>query len=1181
MQKLKYKILPMLLLLFSAMLLLCACTPGKNNDKDPGGGGAEKVNAAEVLDIYYEDEKFYYSVAQSSGTLILKTFVTIEGVKEELESLRFDANGKATELQQYVDYKIETCKASKFTLSAYTENEDGSSKSQEKVVEFDNVAINPVLNNKTGDLTWNTNNIFESFLLSVRCTNTTQVFDYPTNTTGLFNVYDVFDHVESDKFALRIQPKLAENVEIPKTTYYSLDKTDVYLGRQTIDKVYYNNGCISWSNLDNMLFDTQLGSTFNVTITDGDQTITKTVTTNQDGYNEIFYYPNHNNFSISVSGGIDYEWVVAKKPVTCTPVCVGSVTNFVLNNDNFVWELNLPNGFKTDSEVTFDIVQDGEVLNNQKYNISYVNALNQIYGNSQVKIIPRFYKSNHYACAATMDLFLGKMADMEIVEYNSSSVKLKLLNIDENASAYNLYNYNNSFSVTLENVFEGMEYAFTPTLESDTLYIKPIYNNVENAVTKTYPAVDIDMLKKVQYAEISLNSNNVWNVKFNKDGYKNQKVECYIITKDNPDGELANVDCSNMTVLLPENYYSCEETQEVKVKIRYMPAETTNKYVQLPAEYEEVSFKNLPTPKYAYNENNKLVWEYTTDLEYEEFVVEFYKNYYTTKSFIGRSYTTEPELDLSKVNLPFGDVYANIYVKAKSNNNTNNQVVLGSNKIFVEHLKKFNLADVYATGQNKVLLKHNLNQGSYANGITNIKVRLYADEHEETKNVSNQEEIDVREYLNSWGVSEVKLDVQIEGGPAYINSDVKTVTIKSPVLDGFVVDNENGTLAFNKFLTNSTYDYNLFYKVDGTENFVKFMSNTAVTDTEIEVKEAVDNLVKTATNVNKNFGNFKLSVTTNVNTQELKNQRSSEIVTLAPLETEFNFYGLTYGVNRKDAYNFSFNFNKQFDTDPRITAVTTDGKSLGVGVLSESGNFSLSTLSEGTHTIVFTNNILNSVLDDMFTLNLPYYHKLVVRGKQAPQGEFENFKKGSYYYETNNIGNYILSESKSTAATVEFVVSLGNNLVFDGQTVNAVNGRYTMNLLKSNNITLSVSATAGLLNSHTYNKYTYTDEEVFSFETYTTPTPQSLNVKNGILNIQVSRYDADAYYNVWVDGAVYGSTRHFTKDTASAKDTYDPSDGTYLPKFSAGQELKIVISRDVEGDLLEADVVLEYTVPLN
>lgn len=1183
MQKIKYKILPIILLLFSTLLVFCACTPGNNNDDDKNSESGGGVVAAAVEDIYYANERFCYKVAPSSGELTLKSFITINGVREELESSRFDGDGESFVVLQYVNYKIKNCTAPKFTISAYTENEDGSSKSQEKVVEFDNKKIIATLDRTSGKLSWPTDEIFASYTLSVRASNTTQVFDYPTNTTGIFEVYDVFDRVETDKFALTIEPNMAEGIDIPKTTYYSDKKTIVYVGRQTINSVNYNNGCISWRSSDNELFETELGATFEIKITDGDQTITQTITTDQDGYNEFFYLPNNENFSFTVSGGIDYEWIVKLDPVVCTPVCVGKVSNIsVTASDALVWDFDTIPNFAPDGDVMFDIMQDDELVETLKYKMIFINGLNTTYGDTSIKIVPRFYKSNHYACATTMEMFFGKKADLKIVDYDTTSVKLKLLDIDSNATAYRIYSAGDDFSQTLEDVYEGMEYIFTPTTESTYLYIEPVYANEENVIVKKTYSAQIEVLKDIQYEKVNyITTTGSWDVKFQIDDYTNQAVECYMITTEKPDGEKISVSCTEMKVSLPADISDYEDTKEIKLKLRYTPSTSTERYVQLSGGYKEYVFKNLPMPEYSYTENNKLIWEYTTDLEYKDFTLEFYKNYYTNPSLIARKSSNEAEFDLSQVHITTGDVFVNIYANAKLNNVADNVITLSSSREYVDQLHKFDVADVYAIDQNRVFFKHNWGQGSYANGVKNIRVRLYTDENEEIKNFDNETELNIREYLTDWQVDEVKADVVIEGGPAYINSDVKTVTIKSSTLDGFMVSNEYGTISFNKFLTNSTYDYDVYFKLDGDTEYTIFESDTGVSDTEIAIKENIETFMTGAPYKNRYFENFKVCINTNVSTNDLKGQRSSEIVTLAPLETVFEFYGLTYGVSKKEAYKFGFNFNKEFDTDPRITAITTDGTTLGAGVLSENGSFNFSALGEGTHTIVFTNNIADSVLDSMYTFNLPYYHTLIVRGKETPRGQFINFKKGTYYYEPNDVGSYVLNQSKSTPATVDFVVGLGDKLIFDGEVVNLSNGRYTMNLLKSNDITLSVSATSGLQGAHTYNKYTYTDEEVLSYQVYTTPTPQSLNVKNGILNIQVSRYDADAYYNVWFDGAVYGTTQTFTKDTVSAKDTYDPSEGTNLPKFSPGQELTIVISRNVEGDTLEADIVIEYTVPNN
>lgn len=1171
-------ILPILLLgmIFASVFLLCGCSLDdfKGDDSDSGGNS----NVGYVSDIYYDGNFFCYEIKDCVKYTYLKTSITIDGVETELKDKLLQSFTDDVHVSTFNVYdEVNTCTASTFTLNAYMQDSEGKNKSETKSVTFDNIIFQPKLNTLTGDITWDINDKVEASYIMARVDWTNRVEVYPLNNTGRFNANQIFDAFNTNNVKLEMTAKHPDDLP-ERNTFYLRRKTVLNLGKQTLMSVHYNNGKIYWYNSDNSIFDTQLPETYNLTIVDGDDTIYKTVRVpyGQDK-REFDYFPRHNNFSVTLSGGVEHDYLIEAKPVKVTPKCVGTIKNFNINSTfrELRWAVELIGDSNLDvNTFEYDFAQDGEYINTTSNRAIPLSNFANVYGNSTIDIMPKFDAVDSYICVTPISIYVGKTARIGFGDKTENGIKLKFLDIDSNASRYKLYSSQSSYCEIIENVYEGMEFNYIPVREKDYIYLEPIYEGVDYVINLTNSA-KIEFLKETQLVDVTRESDGLWYANFDESLYEKQKVEYFIVTDA---GETRyETTSNNMSIMLPKELAESSDSKEVTLRIRYYPENSSSYNFQVTNVVEEFVFKNLPMPTNSWVENNKLEWDFSTNLTYDGFNVEIYKGTPTgSKSLVSSKKVTEQELDLSNVSTLGGDYFTYIYANAVKGNT--NEIILNGSKCYIETFYKFSEAGVYPVNQDKLKIEVNSAQSAKGDGVVNFSVKLYADELEENVTINVGEQLDIRQYLDKWNIDTIKADVVVNADVGYVKSCVKTVTIKAPDLCGFALSNEFGTISFDKYLTSSTYDYSLKVKDSKSNDYKEILSDTGISDSDIEVLDAILSVVNDTKNVDKYYGDLELSVTTHYNSLDLFKLRNDNVVTMPPRVTSFAFSGLTYGVTQKDTTSFKFEFNKELTVDPKINVKTTNGKSLG-NVLASNGKYNFTSLSQGKYTLVFTNDIASSILDELNTFNLPYYHSFNVRGKETPDGTFKNFVKGRYYYQKDYLGKYVIDEAASIPATVDFYPTCGSKFVFMGEEVSLTGGKYTLNLLKSNSISVSISANEGLLGAHNYNMYTYTNNATLSFKTNLPPVVESLNTKNGILNISVAYYFEDVYYIVERSGVTNPPKRYFTKDVNSGKDTFDPSDGTYYPKFSSGEEIVIVICGGYDGNVIEADSVIEYTVP--
>ena len=625
-------------------------------------------------------------------------------------------------------------------------------------------------------------------------------------------------------------------------------------------------------------------------------------------------------------------------------------------------------------------------------------------------------------------------------------------------------------------------------------------------------------------------------------------------------------------------------SQDIKIRIRYETDEDTKRAIELSPGFDEYTVKNLPIPTNVSLDEGKLTWEHETDIPHkEDYYITIYK--YNSESSSYSHVSTKPikskEFDLNSAALSYGNYSVKIQVLANDERLQDGTIVLDSSNTVEKVFHKFNTASVYPTSHSNIIFKLSNSEKSLTNEVSKVKVRIYADDFEETKELQINEEINIRNYLTQLGVNTINADVQMFGVSYCIDSDIKTISISTSEMSGFGVNNQDRKLYWDEVFTNSTYNYSFKMKSDNDDKFCEVLAGEGLAGAELEFGDAVINYLSLESNVDKSFSNLCLTITTNASETDLANQGRESKLILVPEETTFNFNGFSYGVSRKQGSQkeLAFNFNNEFKNEPLITAKTTTGTNLGT-VLASSGFFSFSSLGEGKHTIVFTNNISNAELDELLTLQLPYYHSLSIYGKPVLQGDFSNFKKGCYYYAKGTI-DYALDFDKSTAATVDFKLNSGETIWFDGKQVSTTAGKYTLDLRISNTVVVKASTTAGFISLHGFNKYDTSVEKAFTFDTTMPPTPESIWIKDGVLQVEVSYYSENTTYTIYREKDKSSQTRTFVKNGNYGKDTYDPTDviGMAYPAFESGEKLIITISGGHNTSPQEADIVVEYTIP--
>ncbi|MBR2969563.1 MAG: hypothetical protein IKC49_00715 [Clostridia bacterium] len=1138
----------------------------------------------EVLDIYFDGtficvdyepnaENVYMQVDLTIGDEVIgftKCMLLPSDTTEDRETTFFNPI-----------YEMRHCTEPTFSITAYVESIDATKTSTPKTVTFTNAVIDPVLNKETNQLIWQTNDIVEYYKIYVQEQGSYSLNPYPENTDGIFDINQVFEDRGYRAFQVRITPIYLDDIE-PGLIYYQDDEVSRFIGKQRIYNLHYYNNTIYWESYDNYTFHSELDVECELTIVDGEETIHETLVFSHDEIPNYPYVPKHDNFSFSVSGGIDDPFMALAPAVSHKPTLGGAVYDVEFKRNSLFWKYQPAESADTDSDrIQYEIYQDGELIKITEDTSLSQGWLKDVYGDTLIEIKPTKEQSSYYFIPTSVAMFMGKTPDLEVIHKGGATVDIKFTNIDENALYYNFYESNYSFSrIKYEDLQEGFTYEFTPT-EADTyyIYLEPVYDT--NSMLLDFKGdCTVELLHNTKFIDAKLNKSNRWVLEFEKDQYYRKDIE-YIIT--NSDGSIYDsgaVDCSKIDLELPEYMSTSYNTQSLTLKMKFKQKEPSHSFIELSPGYDEYIIKNLPSPDVSIA-NSTLTWDSGTDLPFENYSVEIYrKNNYGYSSIVASKIVEEGELDLTEFSFNAGTYVARVIPKANQDRLANGMIVLDGNKNFEKEFYKFNESLSYPTGTDTIKVEMYAGELAHKDYVDSISVKLHTDGFEETVIVNNKEELNIRSYLDELGISEISADITIIGKDDHINSNVKEITISAPKLTDFAISNENGTISWSHFLENSSYDYVLSAAEINSDDYIEIMSEEGILDCELSVYDEMLKFVQQKKNVDKSFSSYKCTITTNYDQDELSAQKNDAQLIMAPIVTEFEFEGLVYGVGVKSPNQYSFNMNKEFSVDPWITAKTTTGIYIGNRVMMSDGTMDFDRLAIGSYVIEFTNNVENEVFDEMMVMNLPYYHSLSILDKATIDGTFENFHQGEYLYVKNYLGDYELVAEGSTPATVDFKVSFGQYYYFNGQEVELTGNKYTLNLLQSDTITVKAEGTKGLKSAHSYAKYTYSNSKNFTFETYMPPRPEKITVQNGTLNIKVSHYDETATYTIYREYTGQSYTRTFTKDVNSAKDTFTPpTDVVGHTVFQPGEELVITIVYAPEGKNVEARIRVEYTVP--
>ena len=1170
------------MLITGCLFVFGACdfaSPNKTNPKN-------EPYVVDVLDICVD-------IVSPQKEVYLNMYLTIEDERIDLKRVGFeiDKDEDVRTVYEYLEDELDGCDAETFTFSAYTESADGTKKSEEKSVTFTNKSLNPKLDVETGLVTWRTCEFIKHYNAFATCPPYSRIEFSENNTTGQINTNNIFNSSGEDLIVMYIEPIKVEeiNPEDIKTTYFSTEKKRLRIARQTLEDVHFYDNKISWKCFDATCLGKEVDFSFDITIYDGDDVIEDTVEFTRDyNFTDSYpYTPKTDNFYFTIKGGANDPEMVKTDAITVRPEYVGKVSNLAINDSKISWDFEkFGNRELTADNLKYEVIQDETSLKTISNNYLMVSELNQVYGNTTVKLRPKIWITDCYCTAEEvkpLTMFYAKTPVIQLEENNDDSVFVKFTNVDENAKAYKLICVKSNISETFENVEEGFKYTFTPDknyIGKHNINVEAIYDE-ENIIENDGNIVTVEILKHTKFLGAYYTEDG-WNLTFDGDVAPHNHVEYFITTPDdteNKDGLIRWYD--NIDILLPEMVSSAFSTKEFKINLRYIPKVSSTK-IELSLGFDEYVIKNLPCPTTSSINDGIVSWDMDTSLPYDGCTVKIYKKISITEKKLQRTIDCDDSFDLTSITLAPGNYEARIYANAPQDRFATGEIILDGSRSYYLDFNKFSEAMAHPTGKNTVKFMGNDQDRVYHNRIDKLSVKLYTDNNEEVVTIENNEEIDVKAYLDSWAVDSLKADVTVVGRKEGLSSATRTITITSPKVSGFELNNGSGEVSWSDYLTGSTYDCSLKIKADDEEDYHELISATELTECELEVKEAILAYVKLEDNVDKSFGNIKLEIITNIEQKYLTAQKNQTELVLAPAQTDFNFHGLTYGVFKKSLTEFGFDFNQELETTPYVTIRTTEGDDLGKKLATD-GAFAISKLTEGDYVLEITNDIRNYVLNEKLTLNLPYYHSFKVQGRILPSGDFHNFKKGYYVYKLNEFDNtYVLDKTQSHAATVDFKPSKGTKFYFNGEEIEFTNGVYTLDLTVGRSITMQMEGEVGLMNEHIYNTYNYGDNFKFtmSFNTELPPIPTYVNVTNGELNISVSEYIENASYTVRKYGLLVGETRKFTKDVVTAKDTYKPiNEYTHELIFTPGSELEITISGSKGEHPVEAMVVVKYTVP--
>jgi len=1181
----KNKLSKLLLLVFMSSVAFVLCSCGFSGSKNPDRSSKESY-VVDISNMYIEDSYLYFEFPKIKEDVIIISYINIDDRTIELTKIGIPASEDEVNTENIdLYYELRDFESKTFTVTAYTQSEDGTKQSNKKTCEFNIVKVEPTFNKLTKEISWQTNENIESYDLKLTATGTSKIRTYYGNTTGKFDASDSFREMSAKKVHLTITPNLKDNITT-KNTYYYKREVSISIALSEFGNTYFSNNVIYWSSNDNSIFKTELPETYNLVIQDGEETITEVITIDAGGEKRYEYTPKTDNFSYTISGGIDHPNIIPDEAVTINPISIGEIESINFSSSTEIYwtfkkafDLNV-----SDYIGGYNVYQNSEKVYTTTENEAPTSTFNLEYGDINITVVPYLNRYNYYCSSKSLNAFIGKTPKLELERIDDKSVKIKFSNVDENATKYSLTARHTDLYEYVENVEEGFCYTFTPKQEKSYYIVaKPYYEGKDIVINSESSSVCVEKFKHINFEKATVDSDRNWTIQFSDDGYSFvQKVEYSIETSREDCNSSGRVSADEINFVMPYKITDSNTTETIKIKLRYVTNEDTKTNIELSPGFDEYYVKNLPTPTQLKLSDSKLSWEYSTDIPHRnKYYVEIYRlNLSTYKlSLVTSKTTTEKELDLSETSFNAGSYYAKIHTKANEDRLLDgNEIILDSSKICETTFYKFNTPSAYPTDSNNVIFKVYAGESSMNKHIKNIKVKLYADDFEETKYIQESEELDIREYLTELGIDKINADITILGKDGMVNSDVKTVLINGTCLDGFAVNNEEGELSWNKFFDDSTYNYTFKMKEDGKEDYQEVVSVENLENTKTYILLDIIEYLKLPENINKSYSDLCLSVTTNVVTKNLTNQaRDSELI-LAPIETNFEFNGLTYGVSFKDATALGFNFNVQLETAPNIIAKTINGTNLGT-LSADNGQFRFASLGEGDQTIVFSTDINYDVLDEQKTLKIPYYHSLKVRGEESATGSFFNFTKGSYYYEEASGGTFKLNKSKSTPATVKFRLNFGYKVEHNGKELELENGVCTINLLESNFIKIYAKRSKGLVDAHTYNSKDYDTSVTTSYLTDMPPEPNYVYVSNGSLYVTVESYDASFGYIVTRESGL-SYTREFPVSTGKGRDIFDPTEiGPGVSKFFSGEDLVVTIIRSSTARPIEADIVVEYTVP--
>lgn len=1195
-----------------ALLLLSGClgsaTDKKTDSSNKGGGEFDNYDGdpsyvTEVSDVKYDGNGFLYIFGASiENDVRLLSYVTIDGVDYPLADSRIGAQ-KLTEEEINVGHfccsEIYDTTVDKFSITAYTESLDGTKRGKELTVEFLNYAIHPTLDTETGVITWKNHPVYSEFKIYAWFTSWGPP-DYEKKTTeARFDTAAFPEKYKNKPADIRIEAIVNKDAEYSKIYYTPNNKyAHTSAVKHSLSSLNFNNNVISWYCNDNRFFTTKHDGIFDLVITDGDEVIEKTLTFAYGESPNYTYVPKTDNFFVSVSGGVDDPRFITAEPITLRPICAGYLDNIRVVGEYVCWDnVKAVNdkgvAYVDDGLVSYNVYQDGEFVKNITEKRIKYSDMKELYGETEIVVSTNVTEANYYFCSdESISIFYGKEPTLTCEKIDEHSARILISDVDENATSYVLYSdshFVTDFTLELDNTGDVISYVFTPEEEgSYYIYAYPVYENSNSIAVRNEHSVSVELVKRVHFDKVKF-ENDRWYIKFECGEYETYTQIEYSIIADDEQYNSEDVMYLSEWLKLPSCLVYSDSTKvTIKVK-RYTRFTPTERSVELFGEECEFPLVVLPDPSDMKTDGNNLLWSYDTDMPYTKFGVDILYFDYTTFEYKTAYHkkTMEKSLNLFDVEVATGDnQMACVYAIADNSNYVEGgNIYLDSSHWQNLNFDRLSAPKVYAEGTEKIVFSVNDADASNKNLIESpeaIAVTIWAYDSESGEKVSYSTtvghggELSVLSYFTKWGVDEIYIDVQVRNTTGYyINGPQKTYTVLTPKMTGFKISNENGTLSWDNYLKGTTYDYTLFV---GGENptLYEVTSEKGISDSSVNIKTPLWNFA--SENVDKTFDSIMVRIMPNIDPALQTPTGDDTTLILAPSEAfEFEFSALSYTLKKLEGSAISISFNKEFEAVPTVTAKTTLGASIGTQS-SDEAYFSFDSLAVGKHTLIFTCNVASGVLDGLNTFNIPYYHSLTVNEKPKANGVFENFSSGEYYLEPigSMAGGYRINSSKSTSATVDFYLTSGSELYFNGSKVDADKGVYTLDLLISNSIQVRTKASKGLsLNMHSYTKADYDFYTTFTFDAKLPVMVESCYVRNGKLYLETSSYSKYAFVTVLRNGTGLEGDLTLTKGTNAGLLTYDPTNNG--GPFEAGDVVMVVIRLIEPNVTSEAYYVLEVT----